>query len=382
MRKRPCRTLPEKELYLRGMMLHVKAASFSDEPLKAKASFERAVETQCEYGNSNLSCSAYCNLALICANLGYLQEASYYAGLAFDLYPEHERRFKPMLTYAYLTTMACAYERGDCKQALEVHDTVSAMLAEGAVPCYAAQAMALKAKALWRLGTGDAEQTFFRALSLNEAGALLAYPPLAFAQAYCTAFRTKALERCAQMPAQAQTALFDAMAAYFLDPSQYEAVCAYVDAIDEGERSARVHGLVVAAAFSEKAARYARADAYLEEAARLAREHGLGEALAENALYLRPAFLRLAPKLADAGLADYLGGLLQADAGVSDASRLTEREVDVMRCIASGATAAETAERLFVSRDTVKKHLANVYAKLGVHSKMQAVALLRDEGVI
>lgn len=374
--------LPEKELYLRGMMLQVKAASFSDEPLKAKASFERAVETQCEYGNSNLSCSAYCNLALICANLGYLQEASYYAGLAFDLYPEHERRFKPMLTYAYLTTMACAYERGDCKQALEVHDTVSAMSAEGAVPCYAAQAMALKAKALWRLGTGDAEQTFFRALSLNEAGALLAYPPLAFAQAYCTAFRTKALERCAQMPAQAQTALFDAMAAYFLDPSQYEAVCAYVDAIDEGERSARVHGLVVAAAFSEKAARYARADAYLEEAARLAREHGLGEALAENALYLRPAFLRLAPKLADAGLADYLGGLLQADAGVSDASRLTEREVDVMRCIASGATAAETAERLFVSRDTVKKHLANVYAKLGVHSKMQAVALLRDEGVI
>ena len=296
MRKRPWQYLPEKELYLRGMMLQVKAASFSDEPLKAKASFERAVETQCEYGNSNLSCSAYCNLALICANLGYLQEASYYAGLAFDLYPEHERRFKPMLTYAYLTTMACAYERGDCKQALEVHDTVSAMSAEGAVPCYAAQAMALKAKALWRLGTGDAEQTFFRALSLNEAGALLAYPPLAFAQAYCTAFRTKALERCAQMPAQAQTALFDAMAAYFLDPSQYEAVCAYVDAIDEGERSARVHGLAVAAAFSEKAARYARADAYLEEAARLAREHGLGEALAENALYLRPTFLRLTPK--------------------------------------------------------------------------------------
>ena len=45
-------------------------------------------------------------------------------------------------------------------------------------------------------------------------------------------------------------------------------------------------------------------------------------------------------------------------------------------------TLSATAERLFVSRDTVKKHLANVYAKLGVHSKMQAVALLRDEGVI
>ena len=61
---------------------------------------------------------------------------------------------------------------------------------------------------------------------------------------------------------------------------------------------------------------------------------------------------------------------------------LTEREVDVVRCIASGLTIAESAERLFVSRETVKKHLANIYAKLGVHSKMQAVALLREAGVI
>ena len=56
--------------------------------------------------------------------------------------------------------------------------------------------------------------------------------------------------------------------------------------------------------------------------------------------------------------------------------------MDVVRCIASGLTIAESAERLFVSRETVKKHLANIYAKLGVHSKMQAVALLREAGVI
>ncbi|MFQ9180381.1 MAG: response regulator transcription factor [Eggerthella lenta] len=53
-----------------------------------------------------------------------------------------------------------------------------------------------------------------------------------------------------------------------------------------------------------------------------------------------------------------------------------------MRCIAAGMTIAQAADKLFVSRETVKKHLANIYGKLGVHSKMQAVALLRDAGIV
>ena len=35
-----------------------------------------------------------------------------------------------------------------------------------------------------------------------------------------------------------------------------------------------------------------------------------------------------------------------------------------------------------LSRNTVKTHVANIYGKLGVHSKMQAVALLRDAGIV
>ena len=49
---------------------------------------------------------------------------------------------------------------------------------------------------------------------------------------------------------------------------------------------------------------------------------------------------------------------------------------------AAGMTIAQAADKLFVSRETVKKHLANIYGKLGVHSKMQAVALLRDAGIV
>lgn len=166
-----------------------------------------------------------------------------------------------------------------------------------------------------------------------------------------------------------------------LAPERYEEVCGRIDLIDGAERLARVHGLVVAAAFSDKVGRPARALAYLEEAGRSACEFGLGEALAQNAPYLQSVAERLGPTLDDGQLRGYVESLVrQKEHAVS--TPLTERELDVMRCIASGATVAEAAERLFVSRDTAKKHLANVYAKLGVHSKMQAVAVLRDEGIV
>lgn len=105
-------------------------------------------------------------------------------------------------------------------------------------------------------------------------------------------------------------------------------------------------------------------------------------ALAENLAFLRPAAQRFLAQTEDAALASYVRGLLDSDVDTGEASRLTEREADVMRCIAAGMTIAQAADKLFVSRETVKKHLANIYGKLGVHSKMQAVALLRDAGIV
>jgi DNA-binding CsgD family transcriptional regulator len=50
---------------------------------------------------------------------------------------------------------------------------------------------------------------------------------------------------------------------------------------------------------------------------------------------------------------------------------LTARELEVARLAALRLTAAEIAHELFISRRTVEGHLANVYAKLGVHSKRE-----------
>jgi DNA-binding NarL/FixJ family response regulator len=53
---------------------------------------------------------------------------------------------------------------------------------------------------------------------------------------------------------------------------------------------------------------------------------------------------------------------------------LTDRELQVLRLIAAGATNREAARRLFISEATVKTHLLHLYAKLGVRDRAAAVA--------
>ncbi|OBA97729.1 helix-turn-helix transcriptional regulator [Mycobacteriaceae bacterium 1482268.1] len=54
--------------------------------------------------------------------------------------------------------------------------------------------------------------------------------------------------------------------------------------------------------------------------------------------------------------------------------RLTEREVDILTRIAGGATNQQVAEEVFLSEKTVRRHLANIFTKLGVSSRTAAVA--------
>ena len=58
-----------------------------------------------------------------------------------------------------------------------------------------------------------------------------------------------------------------------------------------------------------------------------------------------------------------------------DLARLTAREREVLRALASGARTIEIAEQLDIAERTVKAHLANIYQKLGVDSRTAAVAV-------
>jgi DNA-binding CsgD family transcriptional regulator len=59
---------------------------------------------------------------------------------------------------------------------------------------------------------------------------------------------------------------------------------------------------------------------------------------------------------------------------------LSAREGEILRLVASGMTNREIAACLFVAPGTVRKHLDNIYAKLGVRSRAQAVAVTVAHG--
>ncbi|MEA1959849.1 MAG: helix-turn-helix transcriptional regulator [Bacillota bacterium] len=53
---------------------------------------------------------------------------------------------------------------------------------------------------------------------------------------------------------------------------------------------------------------------------------------------------------------------------------LTIREIDVLRLVEQGMQNREIAAVLFVSVNTVKRHLDNIYCKLGVNSRTELIA--------
>ena len=61
---------------------------------------------------------------------------------------------------------------------------------------------------------------------------------------------------------------------------------------------------------------------------------------------------------------------------------LTDRELDVLRLLAEGLDSKAIAGRLHISERTERNHAANILAKLGVHSRLQALVFSLHYGVV
>ncbi len=64
-----------------------------------------------------------------------------------------------------------------------------------------------------------------------------------------------------------------------------------------------------------------------------------------------------------------------------DALELSKKEQRVLQCLVQGMANQEIAQALFVSPNTVKTHMRNIYSKLGVNSRLQAVERVRQLGI-
>ena len=58
---------------------------------------------------------------------------------------------------------------------------------------------------------------------------------------------------------------------------------------------------------------------------------------------------------------------------------LTQRELEVLRLLADGASNQDIANQLIISLATVKKHVGNVFSKLGARNRVDVIARAREQ---
>jgi len=103
----------------------------------------------------------------------------------------------------------------------------------------------------------------------------------------------------------------------------------------------------------------------------------------------------LRPNLQDRALRGYADQLLDAFSALArlrkihqgkgadlETEPLSAREMDVLRLLPSDLTAQGLAEELYLSVNTIRSHMKSIYAKLGVHSRHQAVARSLELGIL
>jgi DNA-binding NarL/FixJ family response regulator len=91
----------------------------------------------------------------------------------------------------------------------------------------------------------------------------------------------------------------------------------------------------------------------------------------------------LQPSIAAKVVAEYTrlaGSAPAASSGLAEV--LTERELEILRLLAGGASNKEIAAQLFLAEGTVKNHVTNILGKLGVTGRLQAANRARELGLL
>jgi len=65
-----------------------------------------------------------------------------------------------------------------------------------------------------------------------------------------------------------------------------------------------------------------------------------------------------------------------------DKYQLTSREKEILIALSEGTSYKKMAAQYFISLDTVRSHIKNIYSKMQVHNQLEAVARARNEGIV
>jgi len=144
----------------------------------------------------------------------------------------------------------------------------------------------------------------------------------------------------------------------------------------DGRRWTQIDSLIQFALLEQAEGAQATAIAYLTRALWLAANEGFVRVFLDKG----EALLSLLRVVAASSHAPaYAGTLLEAAGEVThDDGIVSGRELHILGCIAAGKSNQAIAQELVIALSTVKTHLSNIYVKLGVHSRTQALVRARE----
>jgi DNA-binding NarL/FixJ family response regulator len=90
----------------------------------------------------------------------------------------------------------------------------------------------------------------------------------------------------------------------------------------------------------------------------------------------------LAPSITRRVIADYSQRTAPRKNNAARLDQLTDRELEVLRLLATGKSNAELATHLYLGEGTVKTHVSHLLAKLGLRDRVQAVVFAYESGVV
>jgi LuxR family maltose regulon positive regulatory protein len=128
----------------------------------------------------------------------------------------------------------------------------------------------------------------------------------------------------------------------------------------------------------------------LEVALRTAAGTGLFRMFVDDCDLLQPLLQELKPRLKDPALIIYASRLIEASSGeaakaataVRYGALLSERELEVLRNLARGLSYEEIGQQLFLSLNTIQFHVKNIYRKLLVNKRVQAIEKAREMSLL
>jgi LuxR family maltose regulon positive regulatory protein len=387
--------LPSGESHFRAMAHQVLGSSALDENIiKARQVFEQAIEMGISLNDKNVLCSAYSNFSFLEALIGCSDCAERHSRLAKEIHADYQARTIPMLNVAYLADGVVAYHQYRLKEAAAAcryvieHSGYSYIRRN-----YATAQTLLACVSLCSGKTAEARELALSASELYFDGFADAFPGMSLLK-ICHAIpgfvkRAMSQQEDGEDQRLSIARLWMNRVFAFFEKENYETDELEQDLvdIDEGYIIAKININLLIACSYERAGTNDKAQQFLSDAFDIAKPHQITQPFIDARIYCPQTLRQLAKSTPDGFGASVYKTLPTVFADDSPSAPpetpiISAREIDVMRLVELGFSTNQIAERLFISSETVKKHIKHVFVKIEAHSRLQAINTLKKHGLL